>query len=63
MRQIYESGNTEIIRPILTKYNVRYIFLGDLERKSFKNFREEAIGQVAEPVFHWGTTVVYRVSK
>lgn len=60
VRALYED---DIIKTqeIIDKYNVEYIFLGNLEREKYPNLNEEKFSQIATPVFTKGKTTVYRV--
>jgi len=62
VRKIYESGDTKVIKDVLTTYNVTYIIVGKLEREKFTNLQEGALREVATPVFESGQTIIYRVT-
>jgi YYY domain-containing protein len=62
--QIYRDTNVDAIRPLLERYRIAYIFVGDLERERYEpasldKFREHP--EVFEPVYHFGTTEVFAV--
>ena len=63
VRLIYESGNPQQIRAILTKYNVRFILVGTLERQKFINLNEDGISAIGKPIFTYRTTVVYEIGQ
>lgn len=59
VRQIYAATTLSEVEPLLERYEVRYIVVGELERKDFP---EPALQKFAalEEVFRQGGTVVYR---
>ncbi len=60
--RIYESEDVEVTRTILTKYGVRYVVVGKLEREKYKNLQEWKFGQLGREIFRSGSTVVYSLS-
>jgi uncharacterized membrane protein len=61
VRRIYESTDINETKQILTKYHVRYVFVGQLERKKFTTLQEWKFSQLGKPVFTSGETVIYEV--
>lgn len=59
VRRIYESTDITETQEILTKYNVRYIFVGTLERQKFTSLQEWKFRQLGQPVFTSDETVIY----
>ncbi len=62
VRQVYEAQSEEQALPILQKYFVQYIFLGDLEREKYKNLNESLFRKIGKPIFTSGDTVIYKVN-
>lgn len=61
VRKIYESTDINETRELLTKYSVRYIFVGTLEREKFTSLSEEKFSLLGKQVFTSGDTVIYEV--
>lgn len=61
----YESPKDDStgLTSLLTKYNVKYIVVGPLEREKYTALNEEAIKAVSTPAFTSGETTVYEVQK
>lgn len=59
---IYESKDMEATKEILKKYNVEYIFVGQLEREKYKALDEEKIAKLGKVIFESGNTKVYKVN-
>ncbi len=62
VRSLYED---DIIRTqqIIDKYNVKYIFVGKLEKEKYININESKFRQIATPVFTNGSTTIYQVDQ
>ena len=57
---IYQSSRWEDTQFLLTRYNVRYVVIGNLERGKYKVY-DEKFNQHLLPVFSQGSTVIYEV--
>lgn len=62
VKRIYESTDINETKQILSKYHVRYIFVGQLERQKFTNLQEWKFSQLGQPVFTSAETVIYAVT-
>ena len=60
---VYESDNLAQAKTLLDKYNVKYVFVGDLEREKYKYLNEENIAILARQVFVQGKTRIYEVTR
>lgn len=60
VRQIYESPSLKETRELLEKYEVKYLFLGSLERKQYPGLLEEKFNQLARIVFSSNKTKIYK---
>jgi len=61
---LYNETEIDPIRPLLARYHIRYVFIGDLERERFPassldKFRSHP--ELFQPVHHSGTTDVFEV--
>jgi len=61
VRSLYEDDIPKT-QEIINKYNVEYIFVGNLEREKYKNLNEEKFSQLGTQVFREGNTAVYKVN-
>ena len=64
VQTIYSTENVEVALGLMRKYDVRYIYLGHLERIYFPEGMEkfeDGLGGALEKVFDNGETAVYRV--
>jgi len=63
VKKIYTSTDKNEIRTILTKYAVRYIIIGKLEREKYPDLVEGYIASMGTVAFQSGTTTVYEVKE
>ena len=61
VRKIYESADMEETKNLLTKYKVKYIFVGELERQKYIGLDEEKFAKIGEAVFKNEKTKIYRL--
>ncbi|TSC84183.1 MAG: Uncharacterized protein G01um101416_1122, partial [Microgenomates group bacterium Gr01-1014_16] len=61
VKTVYESPDLEASRSVLTKYDVKYIVVGGLERQKYPQLDEEKIKELGKQVFSSGTTQIYQV--
>jgi uncharacterized membrane protein len=63
VKTLYETKDPIIARPLLQKYNVRYVFIGALEYEKYPKLDAEKFSQVGNLVFKDGTTKIYRINR
>ena len=61
VRSIYGSRDLEQAAQLLRRYDVRYVFVGTLERRDYPSASLEKFGRIGKPVFRSGPTVVYEL--
>ena len=62
VRKIYESKNLEETQTLLGKYKVNYIFVGTLERRSYRQINEEKFSKIGNLIFREGQTKIYKLN-
>jgi len=62
VEQIYQSGNIAKAKQILKKYQVAYVFFGQLEREKYPQATQRRLEQLGEPVYRAGKTVIYKIN-
>jgi len=62
VQTIYESKDLLQTKKLLEKYQVKYIIVGELERKKYPNLNEKKIKSLGEKVFESGKTYIIKVS-
>jgi len=60
VQTIYESDSSAA-KPLLAKYGVRYVLVGDLERQKYPKLNEAKFSSLGKVVFEAGTTKVYEL--
>ena len=61
VREIYESSDLTKTKALLDKYQVVYIFVGNLEKEKYPNLDEQKFNQLGEIVFSSGNTKIYQI--
>lgn len=60
--QVYDTQSFERTRDFLRKYNIKYVFVGTLERQKYPQANFEKWGKLGKLVFRSGYTQVYEIS-
>jgi YYY domain-containing protein len=63
VESIYRSNDWEYVSELLDRYDVRYIFIGPLERRSYQVNESKFMRFLGEPVFQFGEVSIYEVPK
>ncbi len=61
VQQMYENPDIAYTKSLLNKYNVRYIFVGNLERQKFTNLQENKFRELGKAIYKNGTTTIYQI--
>jgi len=61
VKQVYETEDLSTAKSILDKYKVKFIYIGGQERKTYIELKEDKFKQIAEPVFTYGDSVLYKI--
>ncbi|PJE68948.1 hypothetical protein COU96_02405, partial [Candidatus Shapirobacteria bacterium CG10_big_fil_rev_8_21_14_0_10_38_14] len=63
VREIYESKDLIRSKQLLNQYQVKYVFLGNLEKKQYPQLQEEKFEKLGEVVFFSGETKIYQLKR
>ena len=58
---MYERPGSPEARQILDRYRIRYVVVGEIERKKFPSLDETGLSSLGEQVFSSGKTRIIRV--
>jgi len=61
VNSIYNSADAKEVQRLLQKYNVNYVFVGDVEHGKYPGIPLARMTTLVEKAFEQGGTVVYRV--
>lgn len=59
---LYESPEINLTQSLIQKYNISYVFIGDLEKQKYTNLNEEKFSQLGKIVFQSGETRIYQLN-
>jgi len=60
---IYQSVDVDSLRPLVQKYSIDYILIGDKEFEKYPNLNQDNIAQISDLVFQSNQTKIYKVKK
>jgi uncharacterized membrane protein len=60
---IYSSNDWQQTKLLLDMYGVRYLFIGDLERRTYRVNESKFQRFLGQPVFQSGQTSVYEIPR
>jgi uncharacterized membrane protein len=60
LEALYSTSNWETAKKIIDLYGIRYIVVGDLERRTY-HVNEEKFTGFLKPIFQQGSVTVYEV--
>ncbi|MCL4353816.1 DUF2298 domain-containing protein [Patescibacteria group bacterium] len=61
VKNLYEENNLKLTKSLLKKYNIKYIFIGDLERQKYPNLNENKFYKLGKIVFEKGQTKIFKI--
>lgn len=63
VRLMYESENQDEVKHLLEKYEVKYVFVGQLERDKYPLLNETLFENFGEVIYQSGDTKIYNITK
>ncbi|MFH1905817.1 MAG: DUF2298 domain-containing protein, partial [Chloroflexota bacterium] len=60
IQRLYETNDWSVAQAILTQYNVRYVYVGTLERNTYR-VNETKFQRFLRPVYQLGNVTIYEV--
>ncbi len=60
--KMYESTNTKETKTLLKKYNVSFVFIGELEKQKYPNLNEEKFKSLGKIIYKNGNTKIYQIN-
>ncbi len=61
VKTLYETADIAKTKNIIKKYNVTYMYIGDMERKKY-TVNDEKFKQLGKVIYHNGATTIYQIS-
>lgn len=60
---IYESPDPILTEQLIHRYNISYVYIGDLERQKYPNLNENKFYNLGKVVFKEGNTKIYQLNR
>ena len=57
----FTTTDEKVLSDFIKKYDVKYVFIGNLERKQYKELNEQNFKDIGEEIFRSGKTVIYEI--
>lgn len=58
--RLYETSDPAEALAIIDKYKIEYVYIGDLERSTYKNLQEQKFSKIGTEVFRSSSSALYR---
>lgn len=62
VQTLYETTDLQIARDLLGKYNVEYVYIGNLEREKYTNISENKFSSLGNVIYKNSDVTIYRIS-
>lgn len=62
VKNIYESPNVGLVKTLLQKYDVAYVYVGGLERQKYPALNEQKFSQLGEVIYQNGDVKIYKIN-
>ena len=59
---LYTTSDVNITQQLLKKYDISYVYVGDMERQKYPTLDEDKFMKLGKVVFQTGTTKIYRIN-
>lgn len=63
VKDLYESGDIKRTSDLIKKYNIEYVFIGNMEYQKHPTLNEEKFQDLGEVVFQKDNTKIYKIKK
>ncbi len=60
VRLIYESGDVRVVKELVAKYKVKYIFVGTLEKEKYQRLDTQPLDRVGKRIYANGETSIWQ---
>jgi uncharacterized membrane protein len=61
IEKMYQSSSLDETKTLLRKYNVSFVFVGDLERQKYIDINEEKFKSLGKSIFQKGDTKIFKI--
>ena len=61
VKTLYETSDTKITNAIIKKYNVKFIYIGKLEKQKYSKLNETKFKKIGKIIFSNSGTKIYKI--
>jgi uncharacterized membrane protein len=63
VQTLYETDDLQTARALLQKYNVKYVYIGDLEHEKYPNLNESKFNTLGNPIYKNPQVTIYQMAQ
>jgi uncharacterized membrane protein len=63
IQTLYETSDIKRTKALLDKYDIAYVYVGNLEREKYSKIDEKKWEELGKPVYKSGNTMLYKITK
>lgn len=61
VQTLYTTTDVPTAVSLIRKYNIKYVFIGDMERKKYPTLQMDVFNKVGKIIYHKGNTYIYQI--
>lgn len=62
IQTLYTTTDIPTAISLIRKYNIHYVFVGDMERKKYPTMQTDVFNKLGKVIYRNGSTIIYRVT-
>ncbi len=62
IKTIYETSNINLTKELLQQYNVKYVYIGNLEKQKYPNLNEEKFNEIGTLIYQSSTVKIFELN-
>ncbi|HSW96263.1 MAG TPA: DUF2298 domain-containing protein [Candidatus Saccharimonadales bacterium] len=62
VQTLYVTTDIPTAVSLIRKYNIKYVFLGDMERKKYQTLQMEKFNKLGKIIYRNGSTIIYQIT-
>ncbi|MCL5438669.1 MAG: DUF2298 domain-containing protein [Patescibacteria group bacterium] len=62
VKELYEMIDIDLVKQLIDKYKISYVFVGDLEREKYPALYEDKFSEIGKIVYENGQTRIYKIN-
>ena len=63
VQTLYETEDLNMTKKLIRKYNIKLVFIGDLERQKYTKLNEDKFQKLGKIIYENGQTIIYKLGE